>query len=63
LLTEEQIQLLLEGVDTDGDGQIDYIEFLNMMKNTIGIDVRMDADADQPENGEQQEQQQQQQQE
>ena len=54
---------MLEGVDTDGDGQIDYIEFLNMMKNTIGIDVRMDADADQPESGEQQEQQEQQQQE
>ena len=46
---------MLEGVDTDGDGQIDYNEFLNMMKNTIGIDVRMDAD--QPAAGGQQEQQ------
>ena len=58
LLTEDQIQQLLEGVDTDGDGQIDYLEFLNMMKNTIGIDVRMDAD--QPGAEGQQEQQQQQ---
>ena len=32
-LNEEQIAMLLDGVDTDGDGQIDYHEFLNMMRN------------------------------
>ena len=38
-LSEEQIQILLEGVDTDGDGQIDYHEFLNMMKSSLGIEI------------------------
>lgn len=41
-LSEEQIQQLLEGVDTDGDGQIDYHEFINMMKSTIGLEIRPD---------------------
>ena len=44
-LTEEQIQQLLEGVDTDGDGQIDYLEFINMMKNSLGMEIRMDNPA------------------
>ena len=44
-LTEEQIQQLLEGVDTDGDGQIDYVEFINMMKNSLGMEIRMDNPA------------------
>ena len=38
-LNEEQIQQLLAGVDTDGDGQIDYVEFINMMKSSLGMEV------------------------
>lgn len=32
--------MLLEGVDTDGDGQIDYSEFIKMMKNTLGVEIQ-----------------------
>ena len=42
-LNEEQIGQLLEGVDTDGDGQIDYQEFITMMRNSLGIEVRPSA--------------------
>lgn len=45
-LSEEQIQQLLEGVDTDGDGQIDYHEFINMMKSTVGLEIRPDPMVD-----------------
>lgn len=45
-LNEEQIQQLLEGVDTDGDGQIDYHEFINMMKSTVGLEIRPDPMVD-----------------
>lgn len=41
-LSEEQIMQLLEGVDTDGDGQINYHEFINMMKNSLGMEIRPD---------------------
>ncbi len=33
---------LLTDVDTDGNGQIDYLEFINMMKNTLGLEIRPD---------------------
>jgi len=36
-LSDEQIQQLLEGVDTDGDGQINYEEFITMMRSTLGL--------------------------
>ena len=39
-LSEEQIVQLLDGVDTDGDGQIDYLEFINMMKSSLGMEVQ-----------------------
>ena len=39
-LSEEQIAQLLDGVDTDGDGQIDYLEFINMMKSSLGMEVQ-----------------------
>jgi len=42
-LSEDQIAQLLEGVDTDGDGQIDYAEFINMMKNTMGLNIQDDS--------------------
>ena len=32
-MTEEEIQKLLSGVDANGDEQIDYIEFITMMKS------------------------------
>ena len=32
----------LQGVDTDGDRQIDYVEFINMMKNSLGMEICMD---------------------
>lgn len=41
-LSEDQILQLLDGVDTDGDGQINYNEFINMMKDQLGIDVKDD---------------------
>jgi len=34
-LSEEQINQLLQGVDKNNDGQIDYHEFIQMMKNTL----------------------------
>lgn len=37
-LTEEQISELLADVDQNNDGQIDYVEFINMMKSSLGID-------------------------
>ena len=41
-LSEDQIMSLLTDVDTDGNGQIDYLEFINMMKNTLGLEIRPD---------------------
>ena len=34
-LTEEQIDELLAGVDANNDGEVDYQEFLEMMKTNI----------------------------
>lgn len=30
-MTEEEINLMLAGVDIDGDGEVDYQEFIMMM--------------------------------
>lgn len=48
-LSDEQIQILLEGVDTDGDGQIDYHEFLNMMKSSLGMPMDLHPNPDAPQ--------------
>jgi Ca2+-binding EF-hand superfamily protein len=32
LLSEEEINNLLAGVDQDGDGEVDYREFIEMMR-------------------------------
>ena len=32
LLSEEEINNLLAGVDQDGDGEVDYREFIDMMR-------------------------------
>lgn len=32
-MTEEEIQKLLDGVDTNDDGEIDFLEFITMMKS------------------------------
>lgn len=32
-MTEDEIQKLLTGVDSNEDGQIDYLEFITMMKS------------------------------
>lgn len=31
-MTEEEINTMLQGVDMDGDGEVDYKEFLAMMR-------------------------------
>jgi len=36
-LSEEQINDLLNGVDSNNDGQIDYVEFIAMMKDNLGM--------------------------
>lgn len=32
-MTEEEINTMLEGVDADGDGEVDYQEFIMMMSD------------------------------
>lgn len=32
-MTEEEINTMLEGVDADGDGEVDYQEFIQMMSD------------------------------
>lgn len=36
-LEDSEIDKLLNGVDQDGDGQIDYVEFIAMMKDSMAI--------------------------
>lgn len=36
-LDDSEIDKLLAGVDQDGDGQIDYVEFIAMMKDSMGM--------------------------
>ena len=36
-LSEDQINNLLQGVDANNDGQIDYSEFINMMGESIWV--------------------------
>ena len=36
-LQDDEIDKLLSGVDQDGDGQIDYVEFIAMMKDSMAM--------------------------
>ena len=44
-MTEEEIQKLLSGVDANGDEQIDYIEFITMMKSIWKLSKSHDRSA------------------
>ena len=41
-VAEDAIKQAIAEIDNDGDGQIDYHEFINMMKNSIGLEIRPD---------------------
>ena len=42
MLTEEELDLVMNGLDIDGDGRLHYREFVKMMKDTGFFQTRKD---------------------